>query len=319
MTKLSLLVTGANGLLGRRVVEDALRRGHRVRALVRPATDAASLPWRNNARLELVRADLRELRGLPEAVRGIDVVIHCAAARQGDFHHQFEHTVMGTENLLTAMSAANISRLVAISTFAVYDFLSMPAGSTVTEESPLERSPSRRDPYVQTKLVQERLVRAYAKRGNWALAVLRPGVLADEQTPWNWRLGLRFSPERWAWIATSARLPLCNVEKCARAAVLCAEQRTEGTFNVIDDELPTQRECVEGLRARNALPAPLVRIPWQVVRVLARCAWLVNRAFFRDRLVIPNVLSPAGVHARCKPLRYSNRRLREFLAVRQNV
>ena len=31
------------------------------------------------------------------------------------------------------------------------------------------------------------------------------------------------------------------------------------------------------------------------------------------------VLSPAGVHARCKPLRYSNRRVRQFLASQQNV
>lgn len=314
-----MLVTGANGLLGRQVVADALRRGHRVRALVRPATDAASVPWKKNARLEIVRADLRVPQGLRNVVEGIDVVIHCAAARQGDFHHQFEHTVMGTENLLTAMSAANVSRLVAVSTFAVYDLLGMPAGATVNEDSPLERRPSRRDPYVQAKLAQERLVRAYAKRGGWALAVLRPGVLADGQSPWNWRLGLRFGEKRWVQFATSALLPLCAVERCARTAVVCAEQRTEGTFNVVDDRLPAQKEYVSGLLARNALPAPLVRIPWQLVRVLARCAWLVNRAFFNDRLTVPHALSPASVHARCKPVRYSNQRLRQFLASQQNV
>jgi hypothetical protein len=96
--------------------------------------------------------------------------------------------------------------------------------------------------------------------------VLRPGVLADKQAQWNWRLGLRFGKERWVWIATPARLPLCAVEKCAKTAVLCAEQKAEGTFNVLDDELPLQSEYVGGLRAKDALPKPLVRIPFARLR-----------------------------------------------------
>ncbi|MGA2233184.1 MAG: NAD(P)H-binding protein, partial [Tepidisphaeraceae bacterium] len=101
---MKLLVTGAGGFLGRHVVAEALRRGHVVRAMIRPA----SVVPQGQPNLEVVKADLRSSRGLAEIVRGCDAVLHLAAATSGDLYAQLSGTVVATENLLTAMAAANV-------------------------------------------------------------------------------------------------------------------------------------------------------------------------------------------------------------------
>ena len=67
---MKVLVTGANGFLGRHVVEALARAGHSVRALVRPAASTSQLGWGD--KIEVVRHGrvrraklyyLRELRG----------------------------------------------------------------------------------------------------------------------------------------------------------------------------------------------------------------------------------------------------------------
>ena len=62
-------------------------------------------------------------RGLAEALAGHDVVLHLAAAKSGDLYAQYAGTVVATENLLTAMTDAEVKRIVLISSLSVYDYL----------------------------------------------------------------------------------------------------------------------------------------------------------------------------------------------------
>ena len=62
------LVTGANGFLGRHVVNALLARGIEVRAMVRPAARLEGLGWPSS--VEVFRADLRTSRELPARLRG---------------------------------------------------------------------------------------------------------------------------------------------------------------------------------------------------------------------------------------------------------
>src|ERR1700760_2325583 len=70
------LVTGANGFLGRHVVDALLARGVEVRAMVRPATQIETLGWPSS--VEVFRADLRSSRELARAFDDVDVLIHLA-------------------------------------------------------------------------------------------------------------------------------------------------------------------------------------------------------------------------------------------------
>lgn len=72
-----LLVTGATGFIGRRLTHHALGQGREVTALVRSAQRGRDLA---EAGARLVRGDLATGEGLAEAVRGVDAVVHLAAA-----------------------------------------------------------------------------------------------------------------------------------------------------------------------------------------------------------------------------------------------
>jgi len=69
--QLRILVVGATGSIGRLVVEEALRAGYAVRALVRNLSAAKALP----AQAERVRGDLTVPESLAAAVDGVDAVV----------------------------------------------------------------------------------------------------------------------------------------------------------------------------------------------------------------------------------------------------
>lgn len=70
-----ILVSGATGMLGGRIVAKLVARGEPVRALVRPGTDAAGL---ETLGVEIARGDLRDRSSLRSAVSGVRAVISTA-------------------------------------------------------------------------------------------------------------------------------------------------------------------------------------------------------------------------------------------------
>ncbi|MCC5887210.1 MAG: NAD-dependent epimerase/dehydratase family protein [Gammaproteobacteria bacterium] len=309
------LVTGASGFLGRHVVDAALARGHSVRALLRPVSATPS-EWESDPRIEVVRGDLRA-RGSGEAMaEGVDGVIHLAAAKEGDLYEQFSGTVLATENLIEAMRAQGVERMVLAGSFAVYEYLDLPRMSLLDETTPLAIDPAVRDEYCQTKLVQERLVRRAADEAGWHCVILRPGVIFGSENLWNGRVGFAAGGRWWVCTGSGSVLPVAYVENCAEAFVNAAEyqgERGTQTFNVIDDELPTHRSYLREMRRSSGGGARIIPLPWPVMQTLAAAAALVNRLFFKGTAKLPGLLVPARVHARCRPMRYSNARIKEVL------
>jgi uncharacterized protein YbjT (DUF2867 family) len=105
-----VLVVGGTGMLGGQVVTALLSRGKRVRALVRPASNAAALM---TAGVEIARGDMLEPASLLRAMDGADAVITTAA---GYTHHSKGDTAMidtiGNRNLIDVASQTGIRRFV---------------------------------------------------------------------------------------------------------------------------------------------------------------------------------------------------------------
>lgn len=113
------LVTGGAGFLGRRIVELLLERGDTVRFLARghyPEVEALGAVG--------IQGDLRDADAVREAVRGADVVFHVAAkagfwGERADFE---SINVAGTDNVLAAVVAEGVPRLVYTSTPSVVGY-----------------------------------------------------------------------------------------------------------------------------------------------------------------------------------------------------
>ncbi|WP_086616967.1 NAD-dependent epimerase/dehydratase family protein [Erythrobacter tepidarius] len=108
----NLALTGATGFVGSAVLDAALAEGHQLRALARrdqPARDGVS--W--------VRGDLGDRAALAALVAGADAVIHVAGLTNTPDPAAFATAnVAGTANVLAAMDAAGVRRLVFVSSLA---------------------------------------------------------------------------------------------------------------------------------------------------------------------------------------------------------
>jgi nucleoside-diphosphate-sugar epimerase len=107
-----LAITGATGFVGSAVLDAARAEGHEVRALARrdqPAREGVT--W--------VRGDLNDTAALAALVQGADAVIHVAGLTNTPDPAAFEiANVTGTANVLSAMSAAGVKRLVFVSSLS---------------------------------------------------------------------------------------------------------------------------------------------------------------------------------------------------------
>ena len=106
----TVLVVGATGDLGGRVVRELLARGKRVRALVRPASDAAQLEKQG---VEIARGDMLDPASLDPAMMGVDAVVTTAIGyshrKKGDsLKTDFE----GNGNLVAAAKRTAVPRFV---------------------------------------------------------------------------------------------------------------------------------------------------------------------------------------------------------------
>ena len=312
---MKLLVTGASGFLGNYVVAEALRRGHHVRAVVRPSSNEKHLAWHNHPAVELIRLDLRRKNGIVDALGGVDAVIHLAAAKEGDFYTRFAGTVIATENLLDAMIEANVLRLIDISTFSVYDYLRTPSGTTITEDTLVECDPLERDEYAQTKLLQEELVREFEQNYKAQVTILRPGLVYGRDNLWSTLLGGKLTNNLWLRIGAHATMPLTYVENCANA-IVNATERDEAigqTINIVDDNLPTQRVYVLKLAKHQVSMPRTIPVNWTLMRAIAWIFWMYNKKVLKGQAKLPGIFNPVILDARFKHFHFSNARAKQIL------
>jgi len=117
------LVTGAAGFIGGHLAQRLLAEGWQVRLLVK---NNQPLPPALHQGCEVVTADLSVAAGVGEAVRGVDVIFHCAAnVRTWDTWDAYQRdNVTGVAHLLDAIARENprLPRLVHFSSVDVYGF-----------------------------------------------------------------------------------------------------------------------------------------------------------------------------------------------------
>jgi len=249
-SKRSILVTGAGGFIGGRIVEILM---HSERFHVVPGVRR----WSSAARIgrqpvDPVMCDLLDREQIRSALAGVDFVIHCA---RGDD----AQTVDSTRNLLEEAQAAGVRRVVHLSTIDVYG---IPTG-VVAEDHPLVHTGR---PYGDSKITAEALCREFVANG-LGIAILRPTIVYGPfSETWVSKYATRFDTGTWL-LPREACQGQCNlvyIDDLVRASLLALEaDGIEGeAFNVNGPEVVTWQEYFD--RLNHALGYPPLPEPSSV-------------------------------------------------------
>jgi nucleoside-diphosphate-sugar epimerase len=247
-----ILVTGANGFIGKKVVAKLFEFGFKnIKCLVRSPLSVSSLKTLadayDDAHIDVIVGNLLSRADCERATQGAAVVFHLAAGRgEKAVPQAYMDTVVTTRNLLASLqTSASLRRFVNISSFSVYSNFAMEHGSMFDESCVVDTSPELRgDAYTFTKVGQEEIVKGYAQKYAINCVTLRPGVVFG---PGNKGIHGRIGIGTFGiflHLGGSNRIPLTYVDNCADAIVLAGlKPGIDGqVFNVVDDDLPSSRE-----------------------------------------------------------------------------
>jgi len=173
-----ILVTGATGFIGRRLVASLREHDFEVRALVLPSE---SPPGEWDSSVCIVHGDISDRQAVTYAIDGVAGIVHLAAV-VGDWGPEalFQRvTVDGTQFVFKAALKRNIPVVLASSIVVYGDRL----GRQVCDENTPHGRPF--GPYGRAKQAQETIARNLVEKEGADIRVVRPGnVYGPGSGPW---------------------------------------------------------------------------------------------------------------------------------------
>jgi nucleoside-diphosphate-sugar epimerase len=319
-----ILVTGANGFIGSRVVQTLLEYGAtNVRCFVRPTSQMSALgkviKEFPNASIDVIEGNLLLPNDCSRATEGISVIFHLAAGIEKTFPGSFLNSVVTTRNLLeSTLHDKCLKRFLNVSSFAVYSNLKIARGGLLDETCAVEDEPVKRyEPYVFAKLKQDELVMEYGKKYNIPYVIVRPGAVYG---PGKSQLTARVGIDTFGMffhLGGSNRVPLSYVDNCAEAMVLAGIIKgiNGEIFNIVDDDLPKSRTFL-AMYKKNAVRFKSLYIPY---RVFYFCCYLWEQYSKWSEGQLPPVFNRRRCAAYWKGNQYSNAKLKKLLGWKPRV
>lgn len=271
-----ILVTGATGLVGSHVAEQARKRGYKVRALVRQPSQCSDL---RNWGVELVEGDMTNRDSLVRAAQGATVIVHCAA-KVGDWGATDEYrtvNVQGLRDLLDAAeSSGSLKRFVHISSLGVY-----PAVDHYGTDEFTPVSTTGIDGYTLTKVEAENLVRDHIRDRQLPAVILRPGFIYGPRDrtilP---KVLARIQSGGFKFLGSGQQLLNNTYVGNLVAAIFLAIEKDDVVgelFNITDNRLVSRREFIGTMCEAAGLPTPAKNVPLPVAKALANLMEAVYR------------------------------------------
>ncbi len=271
---MKIFVTGGTGFIGGHVVRQLRLRGDDVVVLVRSPEKATTL---RELGCELVEGDLSDAAAIARGLEGADAAIHAGAVYKvgipkSEYPAMFEANVAGTERVLDAAVSAGVSKIVYVSTCAVF-------GNTdgkVVEEGFKRDSPFPSE-YERTKTLAHELAEDRIA-GGAPIVIVQPGGVygPDDHSEVGNMIEQARTGKLPAKMFPDAGFMFCHVEDIAAGIVLALDKGTVGESYVLSAEQSTIGDLIDKVAAIAGRKPPRFTMPGFVLKASAPFGPLVG-------------------------------------------
>src|ERR1700694_5306151 len=260
-----VLIAGASGVLGRRLIRQLVARGHFVVGQVRSARAESIV---RAAGGEPRHADLFAAEPLAKAADGGDTIIHAATAIPtkrksvpSDWAMNDRIRRKGTRCLTEAAAKIGAKTYLQQSVVRV----ARPKNDAAFDED----SPAVPNPAIQSAIDAEAIAREAGSTDGFTVAILRGGFFYDSESAHTRMLADGLRKRQMPIIGTGdAAWAMIHTDDAASAFVAAVEQPKNGVWHVVDNELVTVRAFLGEFAARLGARPPR-RVPTWLARWIA--------------------------------------------------
>lgn len=271
---MKIFVMGGTGFIGRRFIRRLSQTDHDALCLVRETSDVHEL---QRAGIGIVRGDVTDRNSLLAGMDGCDWAVNLANLYEfwvPDRRAYHDVNVTGTRNVMEVAIETGISKIVHVSTVAVYG----DAGWPVTEAS--EMGPRCFSEYARTKREGDLVVWDLYRQGRLPVVVVYPGAVVGPDDPKAAGRYMRnlLQGKMPAQVLTRSVFPFVHVTDVAEVIIRALE--TDGNIGekyLVVSESITFGEINNMLSEISGKKLPRMKMPDALTMMMARVlTWLAD-------------------------------------------
>lgn len=218
---MKIFITGGTGFIGTELVKKLSKTNHELYCLVRKTSNTQAL---KNIGAKIYIGDVTDKESILKGMKGCDWVVHLAGIYsfwEPDKSIYKTVNVHGTKNVMECALETNVSKVIHVSTAAVYG---KTAQVPFTEDTPV--GPVRFSKYAKSKYEGELIAWQLFKENNLPLVVIYPGGVlgAGDNKASGMYIKMLINRELPATAFNSSILTWVNVEDVANAIIKSLEK-----------------------------------------------------------------------------------------------
>jgi len=259
-----IVITGATGHLGNVLVRKLVNMNKKVRVLILPGEDIASL---GGLEIEKVEGDVRLPDSLRKAFEGAEIVYHCAgiiSILPGQQKQLYQVNVLGTRNVVNMCLETKVKRLVYTSSIHA---LSEPSPGIVIDESREFNPENVLGEYSKSKALGTLEVLKGIEKGLDAVILCPSGIIGphDYRISEMGKLIVDFVKGK-VKACVSGAYDFVDVRDVAEGLILAYEKGKKGECYILSGQQISVQQLLKFLEEISGVKAPSFKIPHQAAR-----------------------------------------------------